>query len=244
VQPSAQQRLCEAFRFDTADLAANQSLRLSERQEARLRAASGGARLAFAIFAVLLGASAAVPAWMAAREGGAGAGAIAAAVAAGVVLAVGFFASRGSLAALRSRQVAIAEGTAQPAGADRIQIGSHVLRVAAAELLEPFDAGASYRVFYLAGPRALVLSAERLDAGRPGADLAAAAPLPAADPVLRRARRARWVLVGLALLAALAPLSGWAADRLRASQRALAILALAAGGLGFALFAARWLRRR
>jgi hypothetical protein len=174
-----------------------------------------------------------------------GAGLAAAALAAAVVLAVGYFASRDSLAALRGQKLAVAEGAAEPAGTDRLRIGRFLLRVAAPELLEAFDPGAAYRVFYLPGPRALVLSAEPLGAS-PSVVSESASPAAAlaADPVLRRVRRARGIVLALAALAVLTPLAGWAAAHLAPGPRALAVLALTAGGLAFALVAAWQLRRR
>lgn len=240
MQPSAQQRLRETFQFEAADLAANRSGRLSERQEARLRAASSGARLALALFAAFTLGSAAWAGWPAP---GAGPESLGIALLAGAsVLAAGTLASRGSLGALRGRTLSVAEGSAEPAGPDRLRVGGATLRLASPEQCDAFDATVAYRVFYLAGPRALVLSAEALGADAPDAE-APAAPL-AADPVLRTARRARWVLLALGALALQMPLAAAAAGALAPGARALAVVALFAEGVAFATFAVWWLGRR
>jgi len=158
VQPSPlQQRLCEAFGFDAADLDANRSGRLSPRQEARLRAANAAARFSLLACLVLTAGGAAF-----AGAGAGGVGLVAAGLAAALVGTVAVLASRSSLATLRSLMLVVAEGRAEPVGGDRLRVGPTLLRLGAPGQCEAFEPGLAYRVFLFPGRRALVLSAEPL----------------------------------------------------------------------------------
>jgi hypothetical protein len=239
VAPSPlRERLEQTFRFDASDLAANRSGRLSPRQVARLRAAQGAARLALAVFfAVTIGsgllvARAAAPEhvrWSMA--------------AAGAVAVIGFAISRASLAALARRTVSVAEGLAESDSAGRLRLGGATLELAATGQLEAFDPGGAYRVYYVAGPRALVLSAEALDE-RADPDDAPQPGDPARDPVVAVTRRARWIVVATLALIVEIPAVMILADGLPRGARLAIFLALLAQAIGFAVFAIRWLGRR
>jgi hypothetical protein len=193
-----------AFAFTAPDREANRQGRLTKVQEARLRSASAGARLGLAVFALatlgsvgavlLTGLSDSLPQ--------ASPGAAVVALAGVLAVAVGTAVSLPYVGALRGRRVAVAEGTAQPGRReDAVRIGVTELRLPSQEQRDAFLPGEPYRVFFLPGPVPLVLSAEAL--GGPSRRRVAAESLgeeearAAADPALRLARRARWLVVGI-----------------------------------------------
>ena len=227
------ERLEETFRFDASDLDANRSGRLSPRQDARLRAARGAARFALAIFAVAtIGAGVAVAASMPVATASA-------AIAAFGATLVGILASRGSLVALARRTVAVAEGLAEADAKGRLRLGGKALALAAPAHLDAFEPGAAYRVFYVDGPRAIVLSAEALDER---AEAGAPAPTdPAHDPIVALTRAARWIPVAIVLLSVQMVGSILLAPR---EARLPLFLALVAEGVAFVYFTVRWLDRR
>ncbi|HVH07427.1 MAG TPA: hypothetical protein VNE71_15660 [Myxococcota bacterium] len=233
------ERLEHAFRFDASDLAENRSGRLSARQVARLGAARGAARIALGVFAAVTLASGAFVARSLAPEHRPWAlGATAAAAAIGVVL------SRSSLAALGSRSVSVAEGLAEADAEDRLLLGGKRLVLGAPGQLEAFEPGAAYRVFYVDGPRALVLSAEALDERVPPATHVQPPGDPSRDPIVALARRARWIpVVIVALSAQMVGVILLARDLAR-GPRAAVFLAMVAEGVTFAVVTVRWLRRR
>jgi hypothetical protein len=239
-----------AFAFDAADREANRQGRLTKVQEARLRSATAGARLGLAVFAlatlasvgaVLLTGLAESP-----RLGSSGAGF--AALAGLLAVAVGIAVSLPYLGALRGRRLAVAEGTAQPGpGADAVRIGSSELRLTSHEQRDVFLVGEPYRVFYLPGPVPLVLSAEALG-GAPARRAAAESPAEedaraAADPALRLARRARWLVVGIGAFVLQVLALALAAPGLVGRERTWIVAALFAEGVGFLVLALGWLRR-
>jgi hypothetical protein len=230
-------RLEETFRFDASDLDANRALQLSPRQAARFRASQSAARVALAAFAaVMIGV-----AWLLTRGMGTEQR-ILIASAVGTAGVVGVLASASSLRALGRRTVSIAEGIAETDGS-RLVLGATKLSLATPVFLEAFEPGAAYRLYYVAGPRALVLSAEALDErSEPGAR---PSPVdPAEDEVVRTAQRARVLVVALVVVAVDAPLLILLArdlpDGPRLGLYALVVLEC----VGFALFARWWLRRR
>ena len=60
--------------------------------------------------------------------------------------------------------LAVAEGRAERVGADRLRVGPTLLRLGAPGQCDAFEPGLAYRVFLFPGRRALVLSAEPLEA--------------------------------------------------------------------------------
>jgi hypothetical protein len=193
-----------AFAFAAADREANRQGRLTKVQEARLRSASGGARLGLAVFALATLGSVGAVLLPGLSDGlpHASPGAGIAALAGVLAVAVGIAVSLPYLGALRGRRIAVAEGTAQAGRReDAVRIGATELRLPSQEQRDAFLPGEPYRVFYLPGPVPLVLSAETLGAPS-GRRAAAESPAQeearaAADPALRLARRARWLVVGI-----------------------------------------------
>jgi hypothetical protein len=252
------ERLREAFQFEAADLPANRAGRLSARQAALLRAGRTGMRISLAVFAVVMCGTVgvlAVSMWPehagggpGGREGWIGLGAV---IAVGLVaIGIGIGTSRGHLAAARSRRIGVARGPAAvvSAGPDgyRVRIGPTELRVAGEAQLAAFAPAAEYRVYYLPGPVAFVLSAEVVGAEAGG--VAAAAPAGAApgrsDPRVATIRRGSVVVVLLGGLALGIPLVVLATAGLPEGARWLVALGLLAVAIGFAGFALRWLPPR
>jgi hypothetical protein len=165
------QPLRAAFVFQPADLRANRSGQISQRQAARLRAGGIGMRLGMAVFALVMLGTVGIIALSTAQMGGGSdtlvtvgtVGAVAL-----VVMVIGWLASRGYMAAARSRQINVAKGpaaiVAQSADQNniKIKIGTTALRLSTLEQLLAFQPGAEYRVYYLAGPAPTILSAEAL----------------------------------------------------------------------------------
>jgi hypothetical protein len=142
------------------------------------------------------------------------------------------------MAAARSRQIRVAAGPAEVVP-DGLRIGSTRLRLAGEEQLGAFTPGAEYRVYYLAGPAPIVLSAEAAGAGA-ASDTEEAAPS-GADRHLAVIRRGYVVVVLIGVLALVVPIAGIAAGRLSPGLQALVWIALLAVAIGFACFAVRWL---
>jgi len=218
---------------------------------ARLRAAGSGARLALGIFVLAtLGSVGAVV--VSALPYGVElgrAGPAVAGVVAVLAVAVGVAVSRPYRAALDSRKIEVAEGTARAGDReDAIRIGATELRLPAPEQRETFVAGEGYRVFYLAGPVALVLSAERHGGAlepRPGAESPAAEEArAAADPAVAAARRARWLVLGIGAFVLQVLALVVAGPALSAGERGWIVAALFAEALGFFALALGWLRPR
>jgi hypothetical protein len=166
------QLLRAAFVFQPADLRANRSGQISQRQAARLRAGSIGMRLGMAVFVVVMLGTLGIIALSTMQLGGV-AGSNGAMVTVGtlgavvlVVIAIGWLSSRTYMAAARSRQFNVAKGPAaivaqNPAQNNiKIKIGATTLRLLTLEQLSAFEPGAEYRVYYLAGPVPTILSAE------------------------------------------------------------------------------------
>src|SRR5262245_38726049 len=128
--------------------------------------------LSLAVFSTVMAGTVGLVAWFNRRldtPGGWASGLGLAAAAAGIVIAIGLALSRSHLAAARSRRLSVARGPAQLLSAApddcRIRIGPTPLRLPALPQLEAFRPGTEYCVYYLAGPVALVLSAEALSNG-------------------------------------------------------------------------------
>jgi hypothetical protein len=242
-------RLQTAFMFDLADLGANRAGRLSPRQQARLAAARSLSLLAMVVFAVVMlgtggilifsvlpatessGATPPVPP--------ATLGLIVGAVA--VVLVAGLLFSRRYLAALSAKPIRVAQGPAAIASARdnnwQLQVGPTVIRVAAHGQLAAFRPGVDYRVYYLAGPVANILSAETATATGAMDALPAPPEFAAPDPILAVARAARLVLILLGVLALEIPIAAFASAGLPPAGRWWVIGALLVQALAFVGFA-------
>jgi hypothetical protein len=260
-------QLMSVFQFQPADLHANRSGRLSRQQEAVLRASSTGMRLGMAVFAiVMLGSVAVVVVPMASTgasaEGGAVAGgremlislAILGAVAL-LAIGIGFLLSRGYMAAARTRRISLAEGRAEVMSADsrrnniRIKIGATALRLATKEQLLAFQPEVEYRVFYIAGPVALILSAE-VAGGEAIAQDAQAPAEPetgeqiAQDSQVQVIRRGYLIVVLIGVLALAIPVVGILASSLPGALRGLVWLGLLILAIGFVPLALWWISPR
>ena len=236
--------LREAFRFDASDLAANRSGRVSPRQDALLVAGRRGIQLGLAVFgAVMVGSVGLVALFD--RElqtpGGQGGIAVAAGVAL-VVIVVGYLQSRRYLSAAGSRKLSTAQGPAEIVSDSesdcRVRFGQTSLRLPGVAALEAFEPGHEYRVYYLAGPVAQVLSAESL--GR-----ATSSDGPAADEAERETasaqigivRRGYVIVILIGLLALGIPLAGFFVRDLPERLRPFAWAGLLAVAVGFVWFA-------
>ncbi|HET9224430.1 MAG TPA: hypothetical protein VFO07_18095 [Roseiflexaceae bacterium] len=166
------QLLRAAFVFQPADLRANRSGQISQRQAARLRAGSIGMRLGMAMFVVVMLGTLGIVALSTMQMGGPP-GTNDTAMTTGifgavvlVVIVIGWLSSRKYMAAAHSRQINVAKGPAaivaqNPAQNDiKIKIGATTLRLLTMGQLSAFQPGAEYRVYYLAGPVPTILSAE------------------------------------------------------------------------------------
>jgi hypothetical protein len=257
VTPGALDRaLREGFRFEAADLAANREGRLSPRQTVLLRAGRAGMWLSLGVFtAVMLGSVGLVAFfnWRLDTPGGWGSGVGVAAAIAAAVVAIGYFASRGHMSTTRSGRLSVARGPAEilaETEADcRIRIGGTVLRLPGVDSVEAFQPGAEYRVYYLAGQVALVLSGEALSDGgaRPGAVADAGADSrehTAASAQIVVVRRGYLVVVLLGLLALGIPVAGSLVGDLPPRLRPVAWIGLLVVAVGFAWLAISWLTSR
>jgi hypothetical protein len=249
--------LRRTFRFEAADLAANRAGVLSPRQAALLRAGRTGMILSLAVFAVVMVGTVGLVILFNRRLDPAGSWAsgvgVAAAVA-GIVIAIGYVMSRAHLAAARSRQLSVARGAPEvlsdAADDCRIRIGPTPLRLAGQAQVEAFRPGTEYRVYYLAGPVALVLSAETLpgqDAGSieaPGTAGADAAERATAAAQVAVVRRGYVVVILLGVLALGIPVAGVLVGDLPPGLRPIAWIGLLTVSIGFVWLALGWLRPR
>jgi hypothetical protein len=214
------QRLQETFLFSTNDLRANHSGRLSERQQARLRAAGASQRLSLGIFVVVMVGTLGVIAIGSLSSGSAAslgspemaATLLIASFAIGIVIVIGVLSSRKYVLATRPRKILVVEGSAQAGKIQpdeahfEIKIGAVKIRLLTEEQLAAFQIGVAYRVFYAPGPTPTILSGEVVGSeveARPDSEPETTL---AQDVILQRHRRARPVLVVLAALALGIPL--------------------------------------
>jgi hypothetical protein len=225
-------RLQRAFLFEEIDVRANRAGRLSRRQLARFQLAGRNVALSFVVFALVMLGSAAFVGFMQIQSGSASLAerladpstlTVVAAVLTVAILVVGIGAviSRRYVSALSNRQFNVARGPAEVASASdnnyHIRIGPTRLRLPAEEQLQAFQPGAEYRVYFLHGPVATVLSAEV--ASQAEIDLRPLTPeeeaaLPAPDPLAQTAGRAWVVLAALGLMALCIPVAGVLTTRL------------------------------
>ena len=168
------------------------------------------------------------------------------------VIVVGYFVSRPYLAAARSPRLSAARGRVEIVSdaldACRVRVGGTELRLPDADALPAFRPGADYRVYYLAGPVATVLSAEALSGGAtsrkagPSSDIDADARERAATTTQSALfRRAYLIVVLLGILALGIPVAGVLVSDLPAGLRPFAWLGLLAVTIGFAWLALAWL---
>jgi hypothetical protein len=247
--------LRQAFRFEAADLAANRTGRLSPRQTALLRAGRMGMQLSLAVFvAVMLGTVGLVAFfdWRLRSPRASVGGFVAAAAVSATVMAIGYVVSRRYLSPVRARRLGVARGPVEilsEAPDDcRVRIGGTSLRLPDTAALQAFQPGTEYRVYYLGGPVAVVLSGEALSGGvvprRPASDAEAdAAERVVAGAQIAVVRRGYLIVVLLGLLALGIPLAGVLVGDLPPRLRPLAWIGLLAVALGFAWLALAWLTR-
>ena len=250
----ADRALREAFQFEGADLVANRAGRLSPRQTALLRAGRIGMQLSLAVFAVVMLGSVGLVVFFNLRldtPGGWSSGLWVPAAVAAVVIAGGYLLSRGHLSAARSQQVRVAHGAVEVVSnaADdcRIRIGATPLRLASTAHLEAFQAGIEYRVYYLPGPRTIVLSAEAPwgeGAAPPDAIATEDAPVTTTADQLAVFRRAYLIVALLGVLALGIPVAGVMVGSLPPGLRPVAWIGLLAVTIGFVRLALAWLRPR
>jgi hypothetical protein len=249
------QPLRAAFVFQPADLRANRSGQISQRQAARLRAGSIGMRLGMAVFVLVMLGTVGIIALSTAQMGDA-AGSSDTLVTVGtigavalVVIVIGWLASRGHMAAARSRQINVAKGpaaiVAQNASQNniKIKIGTTTLRLSTLEQLLAFQPGAEYRVYYLAGPVPPILSAEALGSEaladdspeEPGSEANAAQ-----QAEMQTFKRGYMLVILVGILALAIPAVGLLAS----SSRGILWVVLGIVAIGFVPFALWLLRSR
>jgi len=244
--------LREAFRFDASDLAANRAGRISPRQDALLGAGRRGMLLSLAVFAAVMVGSVGLVAFFDRQlqtPGGQSGIAVAAGLAL-VVIVAGYLQSRRYLSAAGSRSLRAAQGPAEVVADSendcRMRFGRASLRLPGAAAVEAFEPGQEYRVYYLAGPVAHVLSAESLSRGTssrgPAAETATdAAEHETASAQIGIVRRGYVIVVLIGLLALGIPLAGFFVRDLPGRLRPFAWIGLLAAAVGFVWFAISWL---
>jgi hypothetical protein len=244
--------LREAFRFDASDLAANRAGRISPRQDALRGAGRRGMLLSMAVFAAAMVGSVGLVAFFDRQlptPGGQGGIAVAAGVAL-VVIVAGYLQSRRYLSAAGSRNLSAAQGPAEVVSDSetdyRVRFGRTSLRLPGAAALGAFEAGHEYRVYYLAGPVAHVLSAESLSPGMSSGGPAAETETDAADretasAQIRIVKRGYVIVVLIGLLTLGIPLAGFFVPDLPGHLRPFAWIGLLAVAVGFVWFAVSWL---
>lgn len=245
------QTLRETFHFSSRDLLANRAGKLSERQKARQSAAGVSLKVGIAFFVVvMLGSLGIVFLFSSATGANEGASQFDTLVGAGAVigvtlliLVVSLFSSRKHLAATKEKQIQKAEGEAsrgkmrEDSANFEIKIGRTKIRLLTLGQLEAFQVGESYRVHFLPGPIPVILSAEVI-----GTEAEAEQYIEPADPieddlVVQQHKRARPVVVALAVLALGFPLAALAASYLPESLRCVVWFALFGVGFGFVFWA-------
>jgi hypothetical protein len=155
------------------------------------------------------------------------------------VVALGYWQARFYMGAARSRRIQMATGPAAVTDDDdHVRIGPTRLRLAGEEQRGAFAPGSEYRVYYLAGPVPIVLSAQAVGVD-PAPDADEAVPSVADETVVFK--RGYVIVLLLGALAVGIPLAGIAAGRLPPGLSAVAWIGLLALAIGFAWFAVRWL---
>lgn len=247
------QILRETFHFSSRDLLANRAGKLSERQQARQSALGTNLKVGIAFFVVVMLGSLGVIFIMSAASGAnEGASSFDTMVTTGVligvfalILVISLFASQKHLAAARGKHIQKAEGEAGHGKirADSanfpIKIGRTSIRLITQEQLDSFRVGERYRVHFLPGPVPTILSAEVI-----GTEAEADLSIEPADSIeddliIQRQKRARPVVVVLAILTLGIPLAMFAGSNLPAPFGVILIIGLFLLSIGFVAWALR-----
>jgi protein-S-isoprenylcysteine O-methyltransferase Ste14 len=245
--------LRDTFHFSSRDLLANRAGKLSERQKARQQAAGVSLKVGIAFFVVvMLGSLGIVFLFSSVSGANEGASSFDTMVTTGIligvvalILVISLFSSSKHLAATKEKQIQKAEGELghgkirADAAYFEIKIGRTRIRLLTQEQLEAFQVGESYRVHFLPGPVPTILSAEVL-----GTEAEADASLEPVDSIeddliIQRQKRARPIVIVLAVLALGFPLAMLAASALPESLRCVVWLVLFGIGFGFVFWALR-----
>ena len=245
--------LRQAFRFEAADLAANRDGRLSSRQIALLRAGRAGMWLSLGVFAAVILGSVGLVAffnWRLPGPTGWDSGVGVASTVAVVVIVIGYLSSRRYFSAARSRHLSVASGPVEVVAETehdcRVRIGGTVLRLPGLDTVEAFQSGAEYRVYYIAGPVALILSGEAFARGGVSSDVDAhsdadANEMAGASTPIGVVRRGHVIVIVLGILALGIPVAGSFVDDLPPRLHPLAWIGLLVVAVGFACAALSWL---
>lgn len=246
-------RLREAFHFDSRDLLANRAGNLSERQKARQSAAGVSLKAGIAGFVTVMLGSLGVIAFLSSASGAnAGASRFDTLVGGGVVigvtaliLVISLFSSRKYLAVAREKKIQKAEGEMrlgkirEDSARFEIKIGKTKLRLVTQEMLDAFQTGESYRLYFLPGPIPTILSAEVLGTEAEAEETLEPEGALEDDIILQRHRSARPIMVVLVILTLGIPLAWYAVSQLPALLRAAGMLALLGVSVGFVFWALR-----
>jgi hypothetical protein len=146
-----------------------------------------------------------------------------------------------------THQISVAKGPVESVSNDqanyniKIKIGETVLRLTTLEQLEAFASGVEYRVFYLAGARPIILSAEVV--GRETADVKINEQDEEREHIkfMQLQKRGRVVAVIVGLFAVIIPFLGVAASHLPKDWRSFAWILLLVIAIGFVCFALQWI---
>jgi hypothetical protein len=245
--------LRQAFRFEAVDLAANREGRLSPRQTALLRAGRAGMWLSLGVFAAVMVGSVGLVAffnWRLHGPTGWDSGVGAACIVGLVVIVIGYLSSRRYFSAARSRELKVAGGPVEVLAETehdcRVRIGGTVLRLPGVDAVEAFRSGTEYRVYYMAGPVALILSGEALPRGGVSADVDADSNADAREHAgaiaqIGVVRRGYVIVIVLGILALGIPVAASFVGDLPPRLRPLAWIGLLVVAVGFAWAALSWL---
>lgn len=247
------QTLRETFHFSSRDLLANRAGTLSPRQQARQSALGTSLKVGIGFFVVVMLGSLGVIFIMSSASGAnEGASSFDTMVTTGIligvvalILVVSLFASQKHLAATKEKQIQKAEGEMShgkiraDAANFEIKIGRTRIRLLTQEQLEAFQVGERYRVYFLPGPVPTILSAEVLGTEAEAESYIEPADSIEDDEIIQRQKRARPIVVVLAVLTLGIPLAGFAASMLPDSLRCVAMFALLGVGIGFVVWALR-----
>lgn len=267
------QQLQAVFMFHPTDLQFNRSGKLSQRQQARLRAGRGSMLMGLFVFVfVMLGTfgfilfmqqqsgkdyrhnvAPMVSAQIAERvtsEQWTSVIILAAVIGVIVIGSIVWFVIQRARTA--TRQISVAKGKAEVVSDDqtnyniKIKIGPTVLRLMTLDQLEAFSSGIEYRVFYLAGPRPTILSAEVV-----GSEMITDAAIPNEKEeeleqikFMQLQKRGRVIAIMVGLLAIVIPFVGVAASSLSKGWRSFVWILLFVIAIGFAPLALRWLSHK
>lgn len=247
------QTLRDIFHFSSRDLLANRAGKLSERQKARQSAAGTSLKVGIAFFVVvMLGSLGLFFFFSSATGANEGASEFDTMVGTGAVigitvliLIISLFSSQKHLAATKEKQIQKAEGEMslgkirEDAANFEIKIGRTKIRLITLDQLEAFQVGERYRVHFLPGPIPTILSAEVIGTEAEADQYIEPADSIEDDEVIQQHKRARPIVVVLAVLTFAFPLTMFAASVLPESLRCVVWLALLGIGFGFVTWALR-----